>query len=155
MRLGALANMASTGDDLCGLTLSTRFNSDLIQIWTRDGNNTLTIDGIIKTIMEKLTPELKPKEGSYYYKKHSEHAGFAEAVAKAPAKVPSRMQEYKPEVAQEPVAEAAAPTVDADDEDLGPIKEAEVRPDEAEMQQQIEDEEIIAQTPGLKESFGF
>lgn len=133
---------------MCGLTLSTRFNSDLIQIWTRDGNNTLTIDGIIKTVMDKLSPELKPKEGSYYYKKHSEHAGFAEAVSKAPLKTPSRMQEYKPD-AETVAAESA------EDEELGKIKEAEVQPDEAELQQQKEDEEIIAQTPGLKESFGF
>ena len=30
-----------------------------------------------------LSPEIKPKEGAYYYKKHSEHAGFSDVVAKA------------------------------------------------------------------------
>lgn len=34
-------------------------------------------------MLDKISPELKPKEGSWYYKKHSEHAAFNEVVAKA------------------------------------------------------------------------
>ena len=34
-------------------------------------------------MMQQLSPALRPKEGSYYYKKHSEHAGFHDVVAKA------------------------------------------------------------------------
>ena len=34
-------------------------------------------------VLDKLSPELKPREGTYYYKRHSEHSGFSEVVAKA------------------------------------------------------------------------
>ena len=60
-----------------------RFNSNLITIWNRDGNARATIDGILAVILAKISPELKPKEGSYYYKKHSEHAGYNDVVSKA------------------------------------------------------------------------
>ena len=70
-------------DDLCGLSLSIRFNSNLLTIWNRDGAATETISGILSVILSKISPELRPKEGSYYYKKHSEHASFNDAVAKA------------------------------------------------------------------------
>ena len=77
-------NESSLGDDLCGVSLSVRFNSDLISIWTRDGTNQKTIDGILSVMLAKLSPSLAPKEKSnYYYKKHSEHKGFDEVVAKA------------------------------------------------------------------------
>ena len=65
--------------------MSIRFNSNLITIWNRDGTKEKTVNGILAIVLEKLNPELKPKEGSYYYKKHSEHAGFDEVVAKAKA----------------------------------------------------------------------
>lgn len=32
---------------------------------------------------DQISPKLKLKDGSWYYKKHSEHAGFNEVVAKA------------------------------------------------------------------------
>ena len=64
-------------DDVCGVSLGVRFNSMLMQIWNRDGDHQEGIDRILNTVLENLTPELKPREGSYYYKKHSEHAGFA------------------------------------------------------------------------------
>ena len=74
-----------SGDDLCGLSYSVRFNSVLITIWNRDGSNQKSIDGIRDVVLEKLSPELKPKDSAIFYKKHSEHAGFNEAVAKARA----------------------------------------------------------------------
>ncbi|KAK5167805.1 uncharacterized protein LTR77_007504 [Saxophila tyrrhenica] len=63
-------------DDICGISLGVRFNSMLIQIWNRDGEHQEGVNGILTTVLENLSPELKLKEGSYYYKKHSEHAGF-------------------------------------------------------------------------------
>lgn len=63
-------------DDICGVSLSVRFNSLLIQIWNRDGEHKEGIEKILKTVMEGLSSELRPREGSYYYKKHSEHSGF-------------------------------------------------------------------------------
>lgn len=73
----------SPGDDLCGLSLSVRFNSDLVTIWNRDGSNEKTKEGILAVVLEQISPELKPQAREYYYKKHSQHAGFSEVVARA------------------------------------------------------------------------
>lgn len=73
------------GDDLCGCSMSVRFNNNLISIWNRDGTNTKTIDGIFAVVLENLSAELQPKEGHHYYKRHSDHQGFGEVVAKANA----------------------------------------------------------------------
>ncbi len=70
-------------DDICGITLGVRFNSMLVQIWNRDGEHQEGVDGILRTVLENLSTELKPREGSYYYKKHSEHAGFSASPAGA------------------------------------------------------------------------
>ncbi|KAK4505535.1 hypothetical protein PRZ48_003498 [Zasmidium cellare] len=63
-------------DDICGVSLGVRFNSMLVQIWNRDGDHEAGIQRILKTVVEGISEELKPKEGSYYYKKHNEHAAF-------------------------------------------------------------------------------
>ncbi|KAL8785156.1 MAG: hypothetical protein Q9195_008748 [Heterodermia aff. obscurata] len=70
-------------DDINGLSYVTRYNSNLLTIWNRDGSNQTSIDGILSTVLSNLSPELQPKPGSYHYKKHSEHSGFEAAVAKA------------------------------------------------------------------------
>ncbi|MCJ1394790.1 hypothetical protein MMC18_007670 [Xylographa bjoerkii] len=70
-------------DDLCGISLSVRFNSNLIMIWNRDGTAQASIDGIRDVVLNNLSPEIRPKDNSYYYKQHSDHAGFSEVVAKA------------------------------------------------------------------------
>jgi len=69
-----------SGDQLCGVGLSVRFNSHLISIWHRDASKQKSIDAILATVLEELPAELKPKPDNYFYKKHSDHAGF-----KAPA----------------------------------------------------------------------
>ena len=66
--------------------MSVRFNSNLITIWNRDGANEKTKEGILAVVLEKVSPELKPLPRNYYYKKHSEHAGFSEVVARASEK---------------------------------------------------------------------
>lgn len=63
--------------------MSVRFNSNLITIWNRDGTNEKTKDGILAVVLEKVSPELRPQPRNYYYKRHSEHAGFSEVVARA------------------------------------------------------------------------
>lgn len=68
------------GDQLCGVGLSIRFNSHLISVWHRDSSKQKSIDAILATVLEELPDELKPKPDNYFYKKHSDHAGF-----KAPA----------------------------------------------------------------------
>ncbi|MCJ1309732.1 hypothetical protein MMC25_003393 [Agyrium rufum] len=77
------ADVIQPKDDLCGVSLSVRFNSNLITVWNRDGSNQKSIDGILNTVLDKLSPDLRPKEGSYYYKRHSDHAGFNEVVSRA------------------------------------------------------------------------
>ncbi|KAH7152411.1 translation initiation factor eIF 4e-like domain-containing protein [Dactylonectria estremocensis] len=67
-------------DQLCGVGLSVRFNSHLISIWHRDASKQNSVDAILACILEDLPVELRPKPDSYFYKKHSDHAGF-----KAPA----------------------------------------------------------------------
>lgn len=61
---------------MCGVGLSVRFNSHLISVWHREGSNQKSIDAILATVLEELPPELKPKPDNYFYKKHSDHAGF-------------------------------------------------------------------------------
>lgn len=63
--------------------MSVRFNSNLITIWNRDGANEKSKEGILAVVLEKVSPELRPQPRNYYYKKHSEHAGFSEVVARA------------------------------------------------------------------------
>jgi hypothetical protein len=64
------------GDQLCGVGLSVRFNSHLITIWHRDASKQKSIDALLATVLEELPEELRPKPDNYFYKKHSDHAGF-------------------------------------------------------------------------------
>ena len=53
----------------------------LVQIWNRDGGHQEGVEGMLETVLGSLSAELQPREGSYYYKKHSEHAGYAAPAA--------------------------------------------------------------------------
>ncbi|KAF2083989.1 translation initiation factor eIF4e [Saccharata proteae CBS 121410] len=64
-------------DDICGLSYSVRFTSILITVWNRDAENKEGIERLRDVIFENMGEELHIKEGSYFYKKHSEHAGFS------------------------------------------------------------------------------
>ncbi|KAK3680139.1 hypothetical protein LTR78_000516 [Recurvomyces mirabilis] len=55
-------------DDICGVSLG---------IWNRDGGHEDGIQRVLGVVMEALSEDLKPREGSFYYKRHSEHAGYA------------------------------------------------------------------------------
>jgi hypothetical protein len=81
------------GDQLCGVGLSVRFNSHLISVWHRDASKQKSIDALLATVLEELPEELRPKPENYFYKKHSDHAGF-----RAPDKgaVSSPVEEPKP-----------------------------------------------------------
>lgn len=63
-------------DDICGVSLSVRFNSMLVQIWNRDAEHEEGIQRIKESVLEGVSEELRPREGSFYYKRHNEHAGF-------------------------------------------------------------------------------
>ncbi|SCO83784.1 related to translation initiation factor 4e [Fusarium oxysporum] len=71
-----LQSVLDDDDQLCGVGLSVRFNSHLITVWHRDASKKNSIDNIVKCIMEELPPEMHPKPDAYYYKRHSDHAGF-------------------------------------------------------------------------------
>jgi hypothetical protein len=64
------------GDQICGVGLSARFNSHLISIWHRDASHQKSIDALLQCVLEELPAELSPKPDNYFYKKHSDHAGF-------------------------------------------------------------------------------
>jgi hypothetical protein len=64
-------------DDICGVSLGVRFGSMLVQIWNRDGSHEEGVRRILETVWGGLSPGLQPREGSFYYKRHNEHAAFA------------------------------------------------------------------------------
>ena len=64
-------------DDICGVSLGVRFGSMLVQIWNRDGGHEAGVQRILETVWGGLSAGLQPREGSFYYKRHNEHAAFA------------------------------------------------------------------------------
>jgi hypothetical protein len=97
MDWSANGDLGPIGDQLCGVGLSVRFNSHLISIWHRDASKKKSIDAILATVLEELPDELKPKPDNYFYKKHSDHAGF-KAPSPTPAKEPLSAVEETPKV---------------------------------------------------------
>ncbi|KAI0194003.1 eukaryotic initiation factor 4E, partial [Xylaria flabelliformis] len=71
-----LQEALAEGDQICGVGLSVRFNSHLISIWHRDASKQASIDGMLEAVLKELPVELRPKPDNYFYKKHSDHAGF-------------------------------------------------------------------------------
>lgn len=94
--------MIETGDQICGVGLSVRFNSHLISIWHRDSSKQKSIDNMLACVLEELPTELRPKADNYFYKKHSDHAGF-----KAPPELQAVLDSQK---AREAKAAAEAAT---------------------------------------------
>ncbi|KAI5783769.1 translation initiation factor eIF 4e-like domain-containing protein [Pyronema domesticum] len=66
------------GDDICGVSISVRFNSYLIQVWTKDATNEASRQAVLQRIKESLPAELSaPTEGERaFYKKHTDHKGY-------------------------------------------------------------------------------
>jgi len=71
-----LQEVVERGDDICGVSISVRFNSHLITVWNRDGGNQKSIDAILARALESVPDEMKPRQESIYYKKHSAHKSF-------------------------------------------------------------------------------
>ncbi|KAL8418327.1 hypothetical protein RB594_001799 [Gaeumannomyces avenae] len=96
------------GDQICGVGLSVRFKAHLISIWHRDSSKQKSIDGMLAVVLEALSslPEdQKPKPDSYFYKKHSDHAGF-----KAPPELQAVLDSQKArDAAAKAAKEAATP----------------------------------------------
>jgi hypothetical protein len=93
------------GDTICGVGLSVRFNSHLISIWHRESSKQKSVDNLLACVLEELPVELQPKADGYFYKKHSDHAGF-----KAPPELQAVLdsQKKRDEMAAAAAAEAAA-----------------------------------------------
>lgn len=78
------AAVASERDHILGISYSPRLYYAHISIWTKCGANRRSIETLQRTIVSRLSPELRPNsEMDYYYKKHSDHDGWEEAVKSA------------------------------------------------------------------------
>ncbi|KAL1969308.1 hypothetical protein VTN77DRAFT_9500 [Rasamsonia byssochlamydoides] len=78
------AALESEHDHVLGVSTSVRFNSHLISVWNKFGSNERSIKALENTIIERLSPELRPTgTNSYFYKRHEEHDGFRQAVEAA------------------------------------------------------------------------
>jgi hypothetical protein len=72
------------GDKVVGISYSMRFNTCLVSVWNRRGGNQKSVEALKDFLIERLSPELRPTDAkAYFYKKHSDHADFAEIVEKA------------------------------------------------------------------------
>jgi hypothetical protein len=96
-------------DQLCGVGLSVRFNSHLITIWHRESSKQKSVDAILACVLEELPAELRPKPDNYFYKKHSDHAGF-----QAPPALQAVLDSQKraAEAAKAKEAQAATPAAE-------------------------------------------
>lgn len=71
-------------DHILGISYSPRLYVAHISIWTKHGRNRASIAALQRTVVARLSPELRPKsDADYYYKKHSDHDGWSEVVAPA------------------------------------------------------------------------
>lgn len=75
------ADQYTERDHVLGVSFSPRLYVVNISVWTKNGTHQSSIDRLQRTILERLSPDLRPgSEAEYYYKKHSEHGGWTEAV---------------------------------------------------------------------------
>ncbi|GKZ39383.1 hypothetical protein AbraIFM66950_000212 [Aspergillus brasiliensis] len=73
-------------DHVLGVSTSVRFNSHLISVWNKLGSNERSIKALEQTIIDRLSPELRPTgtgSTAYFYKRHDENDGFKEAVERS------------------------------------------------------------------------
>jgi Eukaryotic initiation factor 4E len=78
----ALVDAGITKDHVLGMSYSPRLYWGHITIWTKKGDSFKSVEVLEKMMLERLSPDLRPRSsGEYYYKKHREHEGWKEAVA--------------------------------------------------------------------------
>ncbi|KAL2179140.1 translation initiation factor eIF 4e-like domain-containing protein [Thermothelomyces heterothallicus CBS 202.75] len=116
-----LQSVLEEGDQICGVGLSVRFNSHLISVWHRDASRKKSIDNILQCVLEELPPELRPKPDSYFYKRHSDHAGF-----KAPPELQAVIDSQR---AREAAAKAAQEQQQQQQQQAAAEKQEEQAPD--------------------------
>ncbi|KAE8358306.1 translation initiation factor eIF 4e-like domain-containing protein [Aspergillus caelatus] len=76
-------------DHVLGVSTSVRFNTHLISVWNKLGSNECSIKALERTILDRLSPELRPTgtgSNAYFYKRHDENEGYQEAVERAASK---------------------------------------------------------------------
>ncbi|KAI1941388.1 hypothetical protein LOZ66_001904 [Ophidiomyces ophidiicola] len=74
-------------DHVLGVSSSVRFKTHLVSVWNKAGRNEKSIRILGDTIIERLSPELRPlSTKTYYYKRHDEHDGFEAAIQAAQKK---------------------------------------------------------------------
>lgn len=77
----AFTEAGITRDHVLGMSYSPRLYWGHITIWTKKGESYKSVEVLEKMMLERLSPELRPRSKTeYYYKKHSEHEGWEEAV---------------------------------------------------------------------------
>ncbi|KAA8651894.1 hypothetical protein EYZ11_009466 [Aspergillus tanneri] len=71
-------------DHVLGISTSMRFNSHIISVWNKLGDNERSIQLLERTILDRLSPDLRPTGSkTYFYKRHEENEGYREAVERA------------------------------------------------------------------------
>ncbi|KAL4956714.1 translation initiation factor eIF 4e-like domain-containing protein [Aspergillus filifer] len=76
-------------DHVLGVSTSVRFNTHLISVWNKLGDNERSVELLKETILNRLSPELRPVDSgsnSFFYKRHDANEGFKEAVERASGK---------------------------------------------------------------------
>ncbi|KAL4964535.1 eukaryotic translation initiation factor 4E [Aspergillus stella-maris] len=70
-------------DHVLGVSTSVRFNTHLISVWNKLGSNEKSVELLKETILNRLSPELRPIDSgsnSFFYKRHDANEGFKDAV---------------------------------------------------------------------------
>ena len=68
-------------DHVLGISYSPRLYWAHISVWTKKGDNARSWGLLERTVLERLSEELRPVgKGEYYYKRHCEHEGWEEVV---------------------------------------------------------------------------
>jgi hypothetical protein len=81
-----MSSISIEHDHVLGVSTSVRVNSHLISVWNKSGSNERSIKALEATIIDRLSPELRPQGGnSYFYKRHEEHEGYQQAISAAAA----------------------------------------------------------------------
>jgi Eukaryotic initiation factor 4E len=71
---------AGSRDAILGMSFAPRGLWVGVSVWLKSGDGWKTVE---RTILDRLTAELRPEnERDYYWKKHSEHEGWEEAVGR-------------------------------------------------------------------------
>lgn len=79
--LNLWADVITERDHILGISYSPRLYYAHISIWTKSGDNRQSIECLQRTAVSRLSEGLRPTtEMDYYYKKHSDHEGWREAV---------------------------------------------------------------------------